>query len=221
MKLLHRIFPFNTTLAVFSLFLWIPNHGSAVIIYSGVQDQTIAQGSGDSLQFAIGGIGDTVALISSPFGSFNLGLPFRDPSLDFRTVSHNEFALVQGLGFGEPIDASSNWDDARVLARYGDDDTAPEPRGDFFDQTDMFLALEVSWDEEMVFAWMRISHSPEAEQLTVHDWGWNSAPGEPIMAGQVPEPAAYAAVFGGGVLLFALLRRFRVKRGRGSPFPAL
>jgi hypothetical protein len=45
---------------------------------------------------------------------------------------------------------------------------------------------------------------------TILDWAYNSAPGQPILAGQVPEPGTVAlVVMGGGCLLWRLSRKRR------------
>ena len=44
---------------------------------------------------------------------------------------------------------------------------------------------------------------------TILDWAYNSIPGQPILAGQVPEPSIWALLLGGGALLFLSVRRRR------------
>ncbi|HAV61045.1 MAG TPA: hypothetical protein DCY13_01610 [Verrucomicrobiales bacterium] len=42
---------------------------------------------------------------------------------------------------------------------------------------------------------------------TILDWAYNSVPGQPILAGQVPEPAIWALLLGGGAMLHLYRRR--------------
>lgn len=44
----------------------------------------------------------------------------------------------------------------------------------------------------------------------VADWAYNSMPGEPILAGAVPEPSAWALLFSGGFVFFVYGRRKRM-----------
>jgi len=88
--------------------------------------------------------------------------------------------------------------------------------GSFYDLTG-FLGIRVfeqefGWEEEDAlpyYGWIRIEHSAVDATLTVHDWAWNSTPGEPIQAGEIPEPATYAILVALGALGFAIVRRRR------------
>ncbi len=90
--------------------------------------------------------------------------------------------------------------------------------GNFFD-SEGYLAIRAyfetgGWEIEDAlpfYGWIRISHNAEESVLTVHDWAWNSTPGEPILAGQIPEPKVYALLLGIGVLAFVAGRRRQLR----------
>jgi hypothetical protein len=124
-------------------------------------------------------------------------------------VSDNIF-LADNLGLNTEIGDGLNWwslESAsraeRALSVYTDGG------GHFFDASG-FLGVRTFADGEdflPYYGWIRIEHSFDAGTFTVHDWAWNSTPGEPILAGEIPEPAAYAAIIGVGALLVVFLRR--------------
>ncbi len=79
-----------------------------------------------------------------------------------------------------------------------------------YDTTDRYMPLRILDNEEVFFGWLRLSHSLADERLTIHDWAWNNGSGQPIQAGKIPEPAAFAFLTGLTLLALAALRR----RGR-------
>ncbi len=86
--------------------------------------------------------------------------------------------------------------------------------GLFYD-AEGFLAVRIyeeerGWENAEAlpyYGWIRVSHSADEMALTVHDWAWNSTLGEPILAGQIPEPQTYAVLFGLGILMYVIVRR--------------
>ena len=71
------------------------------------------------------------------------------------------------------------------------------------------MPVRVTDMDSVYYGWIRISHSVADERLVLHDWAWNTTPGEPLQAGAIPEPAAYAAIIGVGALVMVFLRRRR------------
>ena len=121
-----------------------------------------------------------------------------------QVVAGNEFP--SDLSFGVILDVNSDWPDvssrARLLA-------TNDGEGNFFD-SEGFLGVRMFVDDPLPhYGWIRMSHSAEDSVLTVHDWAWNSVPGEPILAGEIPEPKVYALLLGIGALVFVAGRRFR------------
>ncbi len=119
-----------------------------------------------------------------------------------------------GVEIGGDLSWTFNSRAVRSLASMGEIDS-----GSFFN-AEGYLAVRVyeeefGWEVEGAlpyYGWIQVSHSENDMALTVHDWAWNSVPGEPIQAGQIPEPAAAALLSGVGILFWALARR----RSRGA-----
>jgi hypothetical protein len=104
------------------------------------------------------------------------------------------------------IDNGLNWMD--ILRGPGVGTLANLDGGGNFFENEGFVGVRMFVDDPLPhYGWVRISHSADDSLLTVHDWAWNSTPGEPILAGEIPEPAAYAVFFGLVVLGFVLVRR--------------
>ena len=83
-----------------------------------------------------------------------------------------------------------------------------EGTGEFFDAYG-FLGVRFFSPEnaQPFYGWMRLEHNAQAETFTVHDWAWNSEPGVPIAAGEIPETKVYALLLAVGTLLWAMVRR--------------
>lgn len=58
--------------------------------------------------------------------------------------------------------------------------------------------------------WVQMTVYGEFGGAIVHDWAWNTTPGEAILAGQVPEPASWALFLVGGPLVLLAYRRHRL-----------
>lgn len=116
---------------------------------------------------------------------------------------------LAALPFGQVIDGSVDWSVLEggpyMIADYTTD--TQSFRGHFFDQENQYLPIRTTLDDDIFYGWIRMSHSMENEILTVHDWAYNSEPGEPIMAGEIPEPKVYALILGLGALGFVAWRR--------------
>ena len=76
-----------------------------------------------------------------------------------------------------------------------------------------FLGVEFRVGDDTYYGWMEID--TETIPVTtnggyINRWAYNSTPGEPIYAGQIPEPRTYALILGVLVAGFvAMKRRFR------------
>ena len=131
----------------------------------------------------------------------------------------DEEGFLEPFGFGQGINGNLEWVGlgSMIIADFNNDTDGF--RGHFFDQSNQYAAIRTTIDEEVYYGWIRMSHSMENEVLTVHDWAWNSEPGGPILAGEIPEPAVYGLILGLGVLGVVAWRRRARRDGkrRGAP----
>ena len=85
----------------------------------------------------------------------------------------------------------------------------PSQQDGFFYDREGYVGVRMSQLDDWFYAWIRVSHDATAGTLTVHDWAWNTIPNEPILAGQVPEPATVAFFMASIALAVAVVRRRR------------
>ncbi len=75
-----------------------------------------------------------------------------------------------------------------------------------------YLGFSFEADTGTHYGWMRISTSGDDLQgATLHDWAWNTTPGQGLWAGQVPEPSTYI-LFALGGLTIAIAARRRIRK---------
>jgi hypothetical protein len=185
------------------------------IVYSGSQDHVMVQsGTLKSFSVSIGGFGESILIRSGRASVFMLPASNSQhfstvfqPGLRFFPVTALEEAAVIGGG-----SAWAGTADGTFLVH--DPATVGFGDGGFFDQQNKYIAIRALDNNEAFYGWIRVSHSLEQQQFVVHDWAWNSVAGEPILAGQIPEPRTVALWIGLGAAGLALGRR---KRFRGGP----
>ena len=185
---------------------------SAAIVYSGLQDLTLPHDSNEEFIFVFSEAPATFRVLDSR-GVFSATSRY----LMYSSIP-NVGRFIPAFGVGQSIHSGLEWSDSLggSLVNYNTE-TNDFGEGDFFDRSDGYLPIRTAFDDNEYFGWLRISHSLENEILTVHDWAWNSRSGEPILAGQIPEPATYAILVALGALGFAIIRRRR--RSRRPPIP--
>jgi len=62
------------------------------------------------------------------------------------------------------------------------------------------------------YGWVQMTVPDEFPGAIVHDWAWNTVPGQGLWAGQVPEPSTYILfALGGLTIAIAARRRMRKK----------
>ena len=85
----------------------------------------------------------------------------------------------------------------------------PEERGQFYLKENAYLGVRMENDpsETVYYGWLRMSHFEDEERFVIHDWAYQSEAGEPILAGEIPEPGAVGKILGIGALLYVLVRR--------------
>ncbi len=189
---------------------------SGAIVYSGSQDLTLPHDSDRIFEIPFGGPPEDTFLIVDLRGTIvMLENGYSEGIYDFIPDASDPLdPTAAAFDFGMEIDGDFEWSEVTGasirLANYWEENA--EIRGEFFDQSNRYLPLRTVSDDSEFYGWLRMSHSMEDELFTVHDWAWNDTAGEPILAGQIPEPATYAKLFGIGVLGFVVMRR--VFRGR-------
>ncbi|MBI1178901.1 PEP-CTERM sorting domain-containing protein [bacterium] len=70
------------------------------------------------------------------------------------------------------------------------------------------------------YGWIRVQVAGIGNGGIIKDWAYNSIPGQPILAGQVPEPSTWALITAGSVLLLVHLRHQFVGSRSSSRRPA-
>jgi hypothetical protein len=70
--------------------------------------------------------------------------------------------------------------------------------------TDAYMGAEFDIDGETHYGWLHIEIPDplRGNKGIIHDMAYNTIPGQPILAGQVPEPSTWALLVGGGALLW-------------------
>lgn len=146
-------------------------------------------------------------------GVWTLKQVFYHPQVYYE-VAIEGFPWAENLNYSSLIDDSLNWQDLSSprlginLLDY------VKQEGGFFD-TEGFLGIKMfSMDSlDAYYGWIRFDHNASESALTVHDWAWNSTAGEPIRAGEIPEPRTIALLTG----IMALISVLGLKSLR-SPF---
>ena len=81
-----------------------------------------------------------------------------------------------------------------------------------------FLGVEFRDGDDTYYGWLEIDTETPGVLSGggyINRWAYNSTPGEPIQAGQIPEPRTYSLILGIAVLgVVAMKRRFRLFRNR-------
>ena len=81
-----------------------------------------------------------------------------------------------------------------------------------------FMGVEFRDGDDTYYGWLEIDTETMGVITNggyINRWAYNSTPGEPIYAGQIPEPRTYALILGVLVVGYvAMKRRFRLLRNR-------
>lgn len=79
-----------------------------------------------------------------------------------------------------------------------------------------YIGVEFTIDDDLFYGWVEVDTSFDGNSANggqITRWAYNSIPGEPIRAGEVPEPATVALLAGIAALaVTALIRRRRQRR---------
>ncbi len=90
------------------------------------------------------------------------------------------------------------------------------PIGGHYEGVIAFLGVEFWEDDQVYYGWLEVDTEtlgPIVNGGYINRWAYNSVPGEPIYAGQIPEPRTYALILGALVAgLVAMKRRLPLGR---------
>ncbi len=191
-----------------SLLLTVRSEGIVYVGDQGFDLRYVSGTSSESQRFSFAGIAP--------------GLEFSGPMDDspwwdvtgltrqaFQVVSTDVEESARPARFDIAVEIGAGLDWRALPSQQGLGLASIDGSGEFFDSKG-FLGVRAyfetnGWEIEDAlpyYGWIRVSHSAEDSVLTFNDWAWNSAPGETILAGEIPEPKVYALLLGIGALVF-------------------
>ena len=190
---------------------------NATIVYSGVQELGIPERSQDEqsvpLFDPVGEVPEIVVFDRRYEGRWALEVragqvaQFKLSMWGFREVADafNEGDLIQ-----ESIDSGNmewmRFDLSEIPFHVGN--YFPEHSQMFVGRENRYMGFKLDADtEQSYFGWLRMSHFEDEERFVIHDWAYQSEAGEPILAGEIPEPGAVGKILGIGALLYVVVRR--------------
>jgi hypothetical protein len=113
---------------------------------------------------------------------------------------------VTSLTSGDLIDSS-----AVGPTFYGSLGYANNPSSEFDNASGAFIGLSFpiggNAPQFLHFGWVRVTIDNAAGTFVVNDWAYNTVAGEPIRAGQIPEPTSLGMLAAGAAGVAALRRR--------------
>ncbi len=173
----------------------------AEVIYSGVQDLSVAQFTATDLDIDGDGTGD-VLLKNYVFGGNYQGLTvnyFPGKAAGFTTGLNYTSALAEGTLIDAAATASGNFAQSMAYAN--------NPDSQFDNATNAYIGLEFPISGPNHFGWIRVSIDNAAGTFVIHDWGYESTPGVGIEAGATPEPGTLGMLAAGAAGLACMRRR--------------
>ncbi|WP_428303726.1 PEP-CTERM sorting domain-containing protein [Lacipirellula sp.] len=149
------------------------------VVYSGLQEISIAQGNRQALRFNDDAYNDIV-LKNYIFaaGNYQGGtIPFSPGAVSGFTA--NLFNYATALNAGEVIDQSTLGGFAFSLAL-----GSANPNAQFINAENKYIGLAFPiGPTDLYYAWIRVSINNAAGTFIVHDWAWQNETGVPITAG--------------------------------------
>ena len=176
----------------------------AAVIYSGVQNISIASGNSQSLNLDSDGFNDLL-LKNYVFGSG----PYQGATVSFspgKLVGFtNGLSYASALTAGSPIDVTTAGPSFFGSMAFG----AANPNAQFNNVTDAFLGLSFPSGPNTHYGWVRVDVNNAAGTFLIKDWAYESTPGVGIAAGAgiVPEPATLGLLACGAVGIAAIRRQ--------------
>lgn len=164
----------------------------AQVVYSGVQDLNVPQGSAINLDLdAFGTTGD-ILMKNYIFGSNYQGATvnyFPGNVVGFTTG----FSYATALGPGFTVDAAATAGGPFAVSL----GYANNPDSQFDNANGAFIGLDFPIAGQTHFGWVRVTIDNAAGTFVINDWAYNATPGAPIDTGQVPEPGSLALLAAG------------------------
>lgn len=129
-------------------------------------------------------------------------------SAEQRGASLGCWPLNAGVSIGDNLPGNTVWDaSSYTLAQWMmllDNNTHEMVGGGtWFGEHEMFLGLRFDAADGVHYGWVRMSVYSEYGGATIHDWAYNTVPGEGLVAGVVPEPSTIA-LFLIGIVAFGV-----------------
>jgi hypothetical protein len=176
---------------------------SAAIVWSGVLDQTLANGfpafTFTGMPTSAGTPGIRVAI----FGKED-HIALQD-LFTVASSTSSQFALP--LSAGSHIGPSATFNDAQSLGSLKFIYTEFNLANSWFNGQRAFVGIQTVDGSDAHFGWLDATY--DNETLTVHSWAYESTPNTPISAGAIPEPSVTALITAGILLAFVFFRRRR------------
>ena len=144
------------------------------------------------------------AVWSRPTGGFDIGaliVPLQfGTEIGSNLPSSDEWTLTEQGPFGVLGPGFSSYSSAGVV-------------GLFVNMT-AYAGLRFSIGANTHYGWIKVQEMEFAGGSgIVYEYAYETRPGVPILAGAIPEPSAWALLFGGGVLMVWLKRKSNERKG--------
>lgn len=173
------------------------------VVYSGVQDISIAQFASQNLNLD-GDAYNDILLKNYVFGSNYQGATvnyFPGKVVGFNAV----FSYASALAEGDLIDSTATAGGPfAVSLAY-----SSNPNSEFDNADGAFIGLEFPINAVSHFGWIRVTIDNTAGTFVVNDWAYESTPGAGITAGEVPEPGTLGLLAAGAAGLATMRKRRR------------
>jgi len=215
----------------------IPSFGQGTVVYHNAGDALIISNGGDpkflnvdmdgngtedfvfeaytsfQIYSATGGKSASVPTSPGDLGSWSVPLPAG------LSIDSGLSGSLEWIGSFQPNFPPNTWIGQTLHSR---DSTGSSGYWDPVAGTLMtaYVGVEFSIEEAVHYGWIQVTVGGIGNGGVIHDWAYNTVPGEMILAGQVPEPSTWALLIGGGTFLFwRCRRRTRISRVTTPPHP--
>jgi hypothetical protein len=123
--------------------------------------------------------------------------------------------MTAGTEIGATPDAPLYWGSSTMdlITWYTYEGGVSEGVGPWAGVANGYMGVSFSVLGDTYYGWVQMTVSDEGPYAYVQDWAYNTIPGEGILAGQVPEPAA-GVLFLVGAFAATVFHRLRARRRR-------